>query len=241
MEDEYPNKLEKEDTPETFGETDTPHYGISIGSEYFLNDEEKKEGTLNFLPENFNQISYEEIVNSFYLFLESESLSDEIKQLKPGNFECEFIRYFNGEGWIFLSMNKSISLNDKININNLKIMIKATLYSDIEYNIIKKSNDILKEIDYTYKEMLEKNLDNSYSDAPLNLVVLTSNPLMDGIKELRTLNEFNIITSTIFNLFEDEDYLKYTEFGPLTMETLKNIISNKAKMPVILHLICKST
>jgi len=64
---------------------------------------------------------------------------------------------------------------------------------------------------------------------------------MNDKKELRIINEFNMITNKIYNLFEEEDYLKYTEFLPLTLNTFKNAITNEQKRPVILHLICKST
>ena len=50
-----------------------------------------------------------------------------------------------------------------------------------------------------------------------------------------------LITSKIYNLFNEEYYLKYTEFFPLTKSTLKEIVTNEEKIPVILHLICKST
>ena len=64
---------------------------------------------------------------------------------------------------------------------------------------------------------------------------------MHNEKELRTINDFNIITSKIYKSFEEEDYLKYTEFLPLTFKTLNNVITDEQKRPVILHLICKST
>ena len=243
MEDESPKKFESGDTPEIIGDTDTPESGIIIKLEYFLNEEDKKEGTLiiNNFTGKCNKISYEEIVYSFYLFLETITLPDEIKHIKPDNFKCDFIRYLYRDGWILLEEKESIILDEYLNTSNLKIMIKATIYTDDEFAIIKKFDIIEKEIDYTYSQMLGKNLDNSPADAPLNLVVLTANPLMGEKNELRTMNDFNIITSTIYKLFDDEDYLKYTEFCPLTMNTLKNILSNKAKIPLILHLICKST
>ena len=243
MEDESPKKFESGDTPETNGDNDTPESRISIGLEYFLNDEEKKEGNLklNHFNVSCNKISYEDILDSFYLFLETITLPDEIKHIKPDHFTCEFIRYLYRDGWVLLGENEFIYFDDYLDINNLKIMIKATIYTDDEFDILKKCDTIKKEIDYTYKEMLEKNLDNSPTDIPLNLIVLNANPLMNGKNELRTMNDFNIITSTIFKLFDDEDYLKYTRFGLLTMNTLKDILSNKTKIPVILHLICKST
>ena len=73
------------------------------------------------------------------------------------------------------------------------------------------------------------------------MIVLTANPLIHGEEELRIINEFNKITSEIYNCFYEEDYLKYTKFLPLTFETLKNVITDEQKRPVILHLICKST
>jgi hypothetical protein len=110
-------------------------------------------------------------------------------------------------------------------------------------NIKKKYDKIDKEISYIYKQITtQKNNDSSLQPyAPLNLVVLTANPLMYEKKELRIMNEFNMITNKIYNLFEEEDYLKYTEFLPLTFNTFKNAITNEQKRPVILHLICKST
>ena len=64
---------------------------------------------------------------------------------------------------------------------------------------------------------------------------------MNGEKELRIMNDFNIIASKIYRALDDEDFLKYTEFLPLTLNTLKYFITNEQKRPVILHLICKST
>ena len=111
----------------------------------------------------------------------------------------------------------------------LKISIRASIRKKM--NLKKKCGEINKDIDDI----------NFTPYAPLNLVVLTANPLMDGEKELRTMNDFNMITSEIYKSFEEEDYLKYTKFLPLTCNNLKNIISNEETRPVILHLICKST
>ena len=104
MEDEYPKKFDTRGTPVSFGETDTPDTEISLGLEYFLNNEEKKEGNLilNHFTEYYDRISYEEIVYSFYLFLETTTLPEEIKKIKPDNFKCDFIRYLGGVGWILL-------------------------------------------------------------------------------------------------------------------------------------------
>ena len=119
-------------------------------------------------------------------------------------------------------------------------MIYCDILSPKEVNIKKKYDKIDEDLSYIYKQInKEKNYD-LISDSPLNLVVLTANPLMHGEKELRIMNEFNIITSKIHKLFEEEDYLKYTEFLPLTFNNLSNFISNEQKRPAILHLICQS-
>jgi hypothetical protein len=110
--------------------------------------------------------------------------------------------------------------------------------------ILKKKYDkIDKDISYIYRQITKEKEDDLSlpPDAPYNLVVLTANPLMDGEKELRTVNDFNIITSKIYEAFDEKDFLKYTIFLPLTFNSLKNIITDEQKRPVILHLICKST
>ena len=119
-------------------------------------------------------------------------------------------------------------------------MIYSDILSEKKTNIKKKYDKIDKEINYIYNQITKKK-NNLPPLAPLNLVVLTANPLMDGEKELRTMNDFNIITSEIYKAFEEEYYLKYTQFSPLTFNNLKNAITIEQTRPVILHLICKST
>jgi len=104
-----------------------------------------------------------------------------------------------------------------------------------------KYDKIGKEINYIYEQITKEEKIDLPPPAPLNLVVLTANPLMDGRKDLRTMNDFNIITSKIYKAFEENDFLKYTEFNHLTINTLKDVLTDKNKRPVILHLICKST
>ena len=246
MEEEFPPEILY--IPDTQDSPESP--AIIVQLEYFLNDYEKKEGNLKFgsYEDKIEKISYEDITYSFYLFLkyysniedeeeESGIISNKYADIKLNNIKYEFIRYFDGDGWLLLEEKEIIFLDDELASYNLKIMIKATIISDIN----KKYEMIDKEINYIYNEMLKENTDYSPPDAPLNLVVLTANPLMDDKKELRTMNDFNIITSKIYNSFSEEDYLKYTEFCPLTKSILKDIITNEEKRPVILHLICKST
>ena len=229
---------------------------------YFLNDDKEKEGILPLL--NFNEksdvITYNEISYSFYLFLktleqsksysndsyiESSRINSEFSDLKQIYIDFEFIRYSDGEGWIRLEENDVIQLGDRssdiLNIDDLEIMIKASIVKDEKLKIKNMYQDIDNEIENIYERLSQNKENNSTPDAPLNLIVLTANPLMDNEKELRTMNDFHIITSKIYKLFEEEDFLKFTEFFPLTMKKLIEIISDENKIPVILHLICKST
>ena len=217
---------------------------------YYLNEDEEKKGNLKFsYDKNIEIISYGDIANSFYSFLienqENEIDNPERQNLNinENNIIYDTIRYFDGEGWIILKENDVIFLDEELTLDNLKIMIYSDIICEKEMNIKKKYDKIDKEISYIYKQITtQKNNDSSLEPyAPLNLVVLTSNPLMNDKKELRIINEFNMITNKIYNLFEEEDYLKYTEFLPLTLNTFKNAITNEQKRPVILHLICKST
>ena len=220
---------------------------IKVELIYYLNDDEEKKGNLKFsYDKNIEIISYGDITNSFYSFLK-ENQGNEIDNPEKQNMEInenniiyESIRYYVGEGWIILKENDVIFLDEELTLDNLKIMIYSNIIGINEMNIKKKYDKIDKEINYIYKQINIKAINDSLlSYSPLNLVVLTANPLMDGNKELRTMNDFNIITKKIYDSFEGE--LKYTEFLPLTFNTFKNAITNKQKRPAILHLICKST
>ena len=220
---------------------------IKVELIYYLNDDEEKKGNLKFsYDKNIEIISYGDITNSFYSFLK-ENQGNEIDNPEKQNMEINenniiygSIRYYVGEGWIILKENDVIFLDEELTLDNLKIMIYSNIIGINEMNIKKKYDKIDKEINYIYKQINIKAINDSLlSYSPLNLVVLTANPLMDGNKELRTMNDFNIITKKIYDSFEGE--LKYTEFLPLTFNTFKNAITNKQKRPAILHLICKST
>jgi hypothetical protein len=107
----------------------------------------------------------------------------------------ETIRYFDGDGWIILKENDAIFLDEELTLYNLKIMIYFDIICEKEMNIKKKYDKIDKEISYIYKQITkQKNNDSSLPPyAPLNLVVLTANPLMNDKKELRIMNDFNIL------------------------------------------------
>lgn len=205
---------------------------------YFINNESQKKGKLNFDSYSDN-ISYKEIEDNFKIFLKEEDnnyfLDDENKPIY-----INFIRYFDGEGWILLKEDEAILLGEGIYLSNIKLMIKANILIGKKQKFINKYYKMVYNIKKIQDDLLGDDK-NKTPDAPLNLIVLTSNPLMDGDKELRTMNDFNIITSKIYELFDNYHYLKYTEFLPLTMNTLIDILSDDSKRPVILHLICKST
>ena len=223
--------------------------GVDIELIYYLNNNEKENGKLNFIHLNSenSRISYKDITFSFYLFLkgrqENEKENQDIKNLdiKQSNINYESIRYYDGLGWVSLKEDEVIFLDDELTGDNLKIMIFAKVSTEVKMNLKNKYEKVNKEIEYIYTQLTKEKNNNLTPNAPLNLVVLTANPLMDGKNELRTMNDFNIIKYEIYKAFNEEDYLKYTEFYPLTLNTLKNILSDENKRPVILHLICKST
>ena len=238
-----------------FYRSETPQYGMctddTVTLIYFINNEEEKKGRLKLLNlnQNYDNILYNEIAYSFYYFLkEIEDNKDDnnkkffidLEQEEFNPIDICYIRFFDGDGWILLEEDDAIVFNEKLNINNIKFMIKANIYSEEKRKLLNNCLDINNQIKNIQNDLLG-NLNNYIPDSPQNLIVLTANPLMNGENELRTMNDFNIIPATIYKLLEKEDYLKYTEFLPLTMNTLKSILSDENRRPVILHLICKST
>ena len=173
---------------------------------YFINNESQKKGKLNFDSYSDN-ISYKEIEDNFKIFLKEEDnnyfLDDENKPIY-----INFIRYFDGEGWILLKEDEAILLGEGIYLSNIKLMIKANILIGKKQKFINKYYKMVYNIKKIQDDLLGDDK-NKTPDAPLNLIVLTSNPLMDGDKELRTMNDFNIITSKIYELFDNYHYLKY--------------------------------
>ena len=73
----------------------------------------------------------------------------------------------------------------------------------------------------------------------IDIIVLTANPLIDNdMRELRTVNDFNAITDSIYQVVSKSILPIVSQFLPLTKNSLKYSLSKK---PKILHLICKST
>ena len=96
--------------------------GVDIELIYYLNNNEKENGKLNFIHLNSenSRISYKDITFSFYLFLkgrqENEKENQDIKNLdiKQNNINYESITYSDGSGWISLKEDEVIFLDDEL-------------------------------------------------------------------------------------------------------------------------------
>ena len=232
--------------------------GNTINVIYFLNRgikyTDKMEITYvdDHSNKNFDFISYKDIKISFEKYLnkkkhENKKIDEEnevnVFDIQANNIIYEYIRYFNGEGWLPLAQNENILINEKLSLDNLQIQIKATILSGKDIYVQKKFENIGKEINSIKTNLdLIKNKSINYSEnKPFNSIILTANPLMDGSNEFRTMNDFNIIPSILYNLFKEKEYLKYTQFGILTKKSFIEALSNKELDSFILHLICKTT
>ena len=100
---------------------------------YYINNNIEKQGKLKLLNFNYDdkKILYEEITYSFYFFLkgiqkeqneqtyidsgESTIIESEFLDIKPININFEYIRYFDGDGWILLEEDDVIQLKNTLN------------------------------------------------------------------------------------------------------------------------------
>ena len=184
---------------------------------------------ITYIDEQFNKnlniISYKDIKISFEQFLDKKHKNinkendinedSEVFDIQVNNIVYEYIRYFNGKGWVSLCQNGIILINKELNFDNLQIMIKATILSKENFYINKKFEGIGKEINKIKTDLDEiKNDDINYSKAmPFNSIILIANSLFDNEgKEFRTMNDFNIIPSTLYNLFKESEYLIFIIF-----------------------------
>ena len=203
-----------------------------------INENENKNINIRF-------ISFDDIIISFQNFLKdvqyncnSSNKIKELPDLDLNNIVYEYIRYYNGKSWIILHKNQFIFINKKLTLENLKIKTKVFILKKENIYINNQLNNINKEINNINFEL--NNIKKNSHKTPFNLIVLIANPLMDGKKELRTMNDFNILPANLYYLLNEQDYLKYVDFQPLTKKAFKEIIENEEKRPDILHLICKS-
>ena len=230
--------------------------------EYYINDDLERKNLEFRIKDSINFISYNQITKYFFENLkktttpknkEKEENDDEYNkniessQLKFDDIKFDYINYLTDDnGWLILPENKFIALgwgNTKI-----KLMIKITILTKYELNIqkvydkkiieVNEINDVINNLSNNNSNF---NTSTICSNTKLDLVVLTSNPLMDGDKELRTMNDFNKVTSSIQKVIQESLNSISVEFWPLTISRFKEIISNNKYKPTILHLICKST
>ena len=148
---------------------------------YLLNKGEKKKDIMKIKKINDdikNIITYEDIKLSFEQFLrdkiiESEKLEknneEEFFDINDlNNIVYQYIGYLDGKGWINLEENGIIFLDEQFNLDNLKIMIKATILTKEVIKIQNKIENIQKEIDNITEKLNDiKNNDANYSKTRL--------------------------------------------------------------------------
>ena len=135
-------------------------------------------------------------------------------------------------------MNK---LNKQKNIKIEDFRPSKTFYESKKY--VEEGDE--KDQEKTDKDKEKDNSINNYEDEKdfADIIILTANPLIDHRedqlenKELRTMNDFNLITDSIYNYILDCNKQIKARFLPLTENNLEISIYQK---PKILHLICKS-
>ena len=169
---------------------------IKIKIKYFINQTDKEEKGHIELKYLDNIINYKYITTSFEHYIKSQDPYQELySDWSQYTIIYEYIRYSDGDGWFYLEKSDSILLDNDLNINNLELMIKAS--------IIKNYEEIGKQIDSLAKNKEDKNCTNKKED--LDLAVLTSDPLIhkheNNIEYLRTMNDFNNIKSMIYDIY----------------------------------------
>ena len=159
------------------------------------------------------------------------------------------IRYYNKEfeAMVLLEENENLETKDVE-----KLFVKIRIKDQLEKNIINQFIELDKRLDDLSNNIYKKydindniNINNN-SDSELDIAVLTANPLVNiinknnkkQIKELSSMNDFNSLTNSIYNIIKTSYKIINAEFLPLTINNLEKVIKLK---PKIIHLICKST
>ena len=218
---------------------------VKIILNYIINN--KKGKFSYFLEDKKESISTDFIKTIFYQKL-SENFED-IKNLlllnendiSEVNIKYEHIRYYSPkfDAYLLLRDNEEYKPDKENNILLIKISIEREKERKIREQFL-KINDEINGLSDKIQEKLIKNYKNDTKDddSNIHIAVLTSNPLMnnDNNEELRSINDFNRITKSIYETIKDRTII--AKFLPLTMKNLKKVINDK---PRIIHLICKST
>ena len=221
---------------------------------YLLNDDSQMQETYIQLDKNI--LLYDEIKFYFFDSLKKELLKidkdnedgDTItindSELNFENISFDYIRYSIDNKWLLLEKNEFIDLDDEEN-TEIKLMIKIKIISQEKLNLnnlhnirTKEINELNEKINNLLNNKLNLQNNKICSNTNLDLVVLIANPLMNGDKELRTMNDFNKILCSIQRALQKSLNSISVEFWPLTESRLIKILEHK---PTILHLICKST
>ena len=221
---------------------------------YLLNDDSQMQKIEIQL--NKNILLYDEIKFYFFDSLKKELLKidkdnedgDTItindSELNFENISFDYIRYSIDNKWLLLEKNEFIDLDDEDN-TEIKLMIKIKIISQEKLNLnnlhnmrTKEINELNEKINNLLNNKLNLQNNKICSNTNLDLVVLIANPLMNGDKELRTMNDFNKILCSIQRALQKSLNSISVEFWPLTESRLIEILEHK---PTILHLICKST
>ena len=221
---------------------------------YLLNDDSQMQETYIQLDKNI--LLYDEIKFYFFDSLKKELLKidkdnedgDTItindSELNFENISFDYIRYSIDNKWLLLEKNEFIDLDDEDN-TEIKLMIKIKIISQEKLNLnnlhnmrTKEINELNEKINNLLNNKLNLQNNKICSNTNLDLVVLIANPLMNGDKELRTMNDFNKILCSIQRAIQKSLNSISVEFWPLTESRLIKILEHK---PTILHLICKST
>ena len=182
---------------------------------YYLNEGKEYKGKIDFNldildDQQINILSYSDIIITFEKFSEKKQKEQNLEEddedffdIHSNNINYQYINYFQEGGWIELEENGFIIIDSEQNLDNLKIMIKALIINKDKIKINKAYNKIDEDINRIKEDLIDiKKGDKSYSKNIFNTIILTANPLMNDNKELRTMNDFNIIPATLYDLFK---------------------------------------
>ena len=222
---------------------------------YYLNNVLQEKYLVIEIEKDSKYLSYDLITYKFFKSLKNKIIKEEgnnsnydeyqLSDLQYKYMNFDYIGYLENGCWVLLEEDGFILLDD---INNIELMIKVTISTQDKerinklYNILENKRDDIKSIlNDLSKNIIDEKKNNINSNNNIDLIVLNANPLMDGKKELRTMNDFNKIPASIHEAIKDSGNSIRAEFYPLTKEKFKDILTKKEYKPTILHLICKST
>ena len=223
------------------------------------NKEPREEPFIINLDGKIKSITHKEIKSQFYEKLlelfnsEIDNIDDIViddiisEDNQKEKITYEFIRYYDNEydAWVLLKESEVFKLKKKN-----ELLIKVRIESAKENNIINQFIDLNNKIDDLSnnfdKKINNENNNINNNDSELDIAVLTANPLIniinennkEEIKELISMNDFNNLTNSIYNIIKNSNKIINAEFLPLTINNLSEVIKLK---PQIIHLICKST